>query len=149
VEGGTFIGIVVAGTAIVLVGAGALLGRSGSGRSGVITYSLAAALIAAVCGVVIVAAGTEVYLSATVPDCSTSESTPTPPATNCLDGGDGGKKAAATGLLGGLVAGVIGGVVTAYRRSRSLRTVAGGVLAVLGASVLTIESMIVLVLWSG
>jgi hypothetical protein len=59
------------------------------------------------------------------------------------------KKAAATGLLGGLIAGVIGGLVTTHRRSRSLRTVAGGVLAVLGASVLMIESMIVLVLWSG
>ncbi len=147
-EGGTFIGIVVAGTALVLVVVGALLGRSGRCWSSVVTYSLAVALIAAVCGVTVVGAGTEAYLGS-VPECSTSENSPTPPAANCLDGSDRGKQAAATGLLGGLIAGVIGGVVAAYRRSRSLRMVIGGVLAALGASVLMIESMIVLLLWSG
>ena len=51
-------------------------------------------------------------------------------------------------MLGGLLVGVVGGLAAAWWRSRSVRMVAGGVLASLGASVLVVESMVVLVLWT-
>lgn len=104
-EGGTLLGIEIAGTAAALVVAGAVVGRSGRaarGRLSVIVPSLGVTVIAAVCGVVLVGAGTDAYLAATTPDCSQDESHPT---LVCLDPGDRGKKAGAAGLLGGLVAG--------------------------------------------
>jgi hypothetical protein len=113
---------------------------------GLIASSLAVALVAAACGVVIVAAGADAYLGATVPACSTDESRPT--LSYCSHPGDLGRQAGAVGVLGGLLAGVVGGALAAWRRSRSLRIVTGGTVAALGAAVLAVEALIVLVLWS-
>lgn len=108
-------------------------------------------LIAAVCGVMVVGAGADPYLGATVPACSSAESHPT--QGSCDDPGDRNRQAGAVGLLGGLLGGllaaVISGCVAEWRRSRSLRTVIGGVLTALGTTALAIESMILLVLWAG
>lgn len=111
-----------------------------------IAPSLAVALIAAVGGVMVVGAGADAYLGASMPACSTDESHPT--LGSCEDPGDLKRQAGAVGLVGGLLAGVIGGCVAAWRCSRSLRTVVGGVLAAVGATVLVIESLVVLVLWA-
>ncbi|MGH3140055.1 MAG: hypothetical protein ACRDQE_09995 [Gaiellales bacterium] len=147
-EGGTEIGLATAASSAALVAVGVVLGRSGRaarGWSSVIGPSLGVATVAAVCGVLLVAAGTDAYAAATTPSCSDDESQPT---LTCVEPGDRRRGAAAMGLLGGLVLGIIGGCVTAWRCSRSLRMVAGGVIATLGATVLLIESLIVLVLWS-
>jgi hypothetical protein len=48
-----------------------------------------------------------------------------------------------------MLAGVIGGCIAAWWRSRSVRMVVGGLIAALGATVLALETLIVLVLWSG
>jgi hypothetical protein len=146
VEGGTVVGLGVAGTAFALAAGGVLLCRSTliswAGAASVV----ATALITAAFGVMVVAGGTGVYLDAAVPACSTSESDPGP--TECLDAGDRGKQAAAAGLLGGLLAGVLGGCVAAWRRSRSVLVVVGGLLAAVGTTVLALETLVVLVLWS-
>ncbi len=143
-------GLGIAGAAAVLVVAGAALARSSRARCGftsVVGPALTVALIAAFCGAVIVATGTDGYLDATVTDCSHVGETVSP-GQYCLEGSDRAKQAGGAGMLGGLLAGVIGGCAAAWWRSRSVRMVAGGVLASLGASVLAIESMVVLVLWA-
>jgi hypothetical protein len=149
-ESGTLVGLGIAGAAAVLVVAGAALTRSNRTRCGfrsVIGPALAVALITAFCGAVIVATGTHGYLDATVRDCSQASETVSP-GQYCLEGSDRAKQAGGAGMLGGLLAGVVGGCAAAWWRSRSLRMVAGGVLASLGVSVLAIESMVVLVLWA-
>jgi hypothetical protein len=84
--------------------------------------TLLIALVAAVCSIVVVGMGTDAMLNATAPSCpSTGE---------------------------GTCAGVVAGLVTAWRMSRSLRLVLGGLMATLGASVLLAESLVVLALWA-
>jgi hypothetical protein len=147
-EGGTEIGLAIAASAAALVTAGLVLGRSGGasrGWSSVIAPSLGVAAVAAVCGALFGAAGADAYSAATTPTCSHDESHPT---LTCVESGDRRRSAGAMGVLGGLVAGFVGGCVTAWRCSRSLRMVIGGVFAALGATRLLIESMIVFVLWS-
>jgi hypothetical protein len=106
--------------------------------------TLLIALVAAVCGVLVIGVGTDAFLEATAPSCPFS--------------GEGnaayveldtvGKQAAAMGLLGGMAAGVLAGLATAWRMSRSLRLVLGGLVATLGATVLLAESIVVLILWA-
>jgi hypothetical protein len=144
-EGGTLLGLAVAGAAGLLVAAGSALARgrrptSGLGR--VMGTTLLIALVAAVCSIVVVGMGTDAMLNATAPSCpSTGEGT-------CAVLDDAGKQAAVMGLLGGICAGVVAGLVTAWRMSRSLRLVLGGLMATLGASVLLAESLVVLALWA-
>jgi hypothetical protein len=80
------------------------------------------------------------------PRAACCESDPGP--IDCLDSGDRGKQAAAAGILGGLLAGVLDGCVAAWRRSRSVLVVVGGLLAAVGTTVLALETLVVLVLWS-
>ena len=144
-EGGTLLGLAVAGAAGLLVAAGSALARgrrptSGLGR--VMGTTLLIALVAAVCSIVVVGVGADAWLNATAPSCPyTGEGTCT-----ALD--DVGKQAAAMGLLGGICVGVLAGPVAAWRMSRSLRLVLGGLIATLGASVLLAESLVVLALWA-
>ena len=100
-------------------------------------------LVAAVCAVVVVGVGTDVFITATAPSCPVSGGEGT-----CTELDDVGKQAAAMGLLGGICAGVLAGLVTAWRMSRSLRLVLGGLIATLGATVLLAESLVVLILWA-
>src|SRR5439155_18049135 len=133
-------------TATALAAGGVLLCRSTRVSWAGAASVVAVALIAAVCGVMVVGIGMEAYMDGAVPACSTSESDPGPG--DCLDPGDRGKQAAATGLVGGLLAGVLGGCIAAWRRSRSAWVVVGGLLAAVGTTVLALETLVVLVLWS-
>lgn len=146
VEGGTVLGLAVADTASALAAGGVRLCRSTRISWAGAASVVAVALIAAAFGVMVVAGGTGLYQDAAVPACSTSEGGPGP--IDCLDSGDRGKQAAAAGLLGGLVAGVLGGCIEAWRRSRSVLVVVGGLLAAVGTTVLALETLVVPVLWS-
>jgi hypothetical protein len=146
-EEGTLLGFAVAGAAGLLVAAGSALARGrriapSPGR--VIGMTLLIALVAAVCGVFVVGVGTDAWLNATAPSCSYGGEG----NAACVPLDDVGKQAAAIGLLGGICAGVLAGLITAWRMSRSLRLALGGLIATLGATVLLAESLVVLALWA-
>jgi hypothetical protein len=147
-EGGTLAGFAVAGAAGLLVAGGSVLARGrcrAPGHWHVIGTTLLMALVAAVCGVVVIGVGTDAFLEATAPSCPFSGEG----NAACVELDNVGKQAAAMGLLGGIGAGVLAGLVTAWRMSRSLRLVLGGLIATLGATVLLAESIVVLILWAG
>lgn len=117
--------------------------RPAPGIERVIGTTLLIALVAAMCGVVVIGVGTDAFLEATASCTFNAEGNAA-----CVELDNAGKQAAAMGLLGGIGAGVLAGLVTAWRMSRSLRLVLGGLIATLGATVLLAESIFVLVLWA-
>jgi hypothetical protein len=147
-EGGTLLGFAVAGAAGLLVAAGSALARSrriAPSPRRVIGMTLLIALLAAVFGVfVVVGVGVDAWLNATAPSCSYGGEG----NAACVPLDNVGKQAAGMGLLGDICAGVLAGLITAWRMSRSLRLVLGGLIATLGATVLLAESLAVLALWA-
>jgi len=146
VERGTLFGLAIAAVAAALLVAGLMLGRRRPGSGAVALPSLAVALAAVVLGTVGVGVATQAYESATVPTCPDAEASW---PSSCAQPGDARRSAGAMGLLGGLIVGVVAGCAMAWRRSRSLKVVAGGLLAAAGGAVLTVEGMVVMLLWAG
>ena len=141
-EEGTLLGLALAGTSALLV----ILGSVLAGRAWRVTgAAVLVAIAAAVCGVVVFGVGTDAWLHATAPSCQVGGGEG---SAACVPLDDAGKQAAAMGLLGGICAGALAGLVTAWRMSRSLRVVLGGLIATLGAVVLLAESLVVLALWA-
>lgn len=142
-------GLVLAAACIAAVAAGVGLmrvGRPSSGLLRTIGSAIGVALLCAAAGTVVVALAAGGYLHSTVTSCAAGGSETASPS--CADPADLSKQAIGAGLLGGVLIGFVGGCATAWWRSRSAWIVAGGLLTAAGASVLCVETFVVLALWA-
>jgi hypothetical protein len=148
-EGGTLLGVLLAAgcVAAVLAGVGLMrVARPSSGLSQMVASVIGVTLLCAAAGTVIVALLAGGYLHATVDSCPADGSEMA--AVPCVGSADLSKQAVGAGLFGGVLFGLLGGCATAWWRSRSAWLVAGGVLTAAGASLLSVETLVVLGLWA-
>jgi hypothetical protein len=148
-ESGTVLGLALASPCIAAVMAGVGLMRVGCPspqRTQMIAPAIGMALLCAAAGTVIVALAVGGYLHATAASCPAGRSEMVSPS--CADPGALSKQAVGPGLLGGVLFGLVGGCATAWWRSRSAWLVVGGLLTAAGASVLSVETLVVLALWA-
>jgi hypothetical protein len=148
-ESGTLLGVVVAVAcmAAAVAGVGLMrLGRPSSGLSQIVAPAVGVVVVCAATGTVIVALVVGGYLHATVASCPAMRSEMVSPS--CGDASELSKQAIGPGLLGGVLLGLFGGCVAAWWRFRSAWFVAGGLLTAAGASVLGVETLVVLALWA-